>query len=108
MDITPIITAVIGLLGAVVTAVIIPWIKSKTDVNQQTIIKTVARCAVFAAQQLFSTAEADKKKEYALSYIQEALCSRGIELSLNECSVAIEAELKEIKTALTGDWGRKE
>lgn len=97
-DITPIITAVIGLLGTVITVVAIPWIKSKTTAQQQAIISAVAKTAVYAAQQLLSSNEA--KKTYAIEYVSKALTDRNINISLDEVSAAIEAALKEIKTGL--------
>ena len=102
MDITPILTAVIGLLGTVITIVIIPWIKSKTTENEQAIISSIARTAVYAAQQMLIS-NADKKK-YAIEYISKALESRNISITLDEVSAAIEAEIKGIKTNLTGEW----
>lgn len=104
VNITEIIVALIGVLGTVITAFVIPWIRSKTDANQQKILSTAARTAVYAAQQIFNSAEADEKKEYAIKYITDVLAHYNMAITINEISVAIEAALKEIKTEIGSEW----
>lgn len=103
-DITPIVSAVIVLLSAIITSVIVPWIKSKTTAEQQKTIRTIAETGVFAAQKLY--ADNTAKKSYALDYMKEALNTRGLSLSYNEMSTQIEAALKDIKLSLSedADW----
>ena len=48
-DITPIVQAVLTLIGVIITAVIVPWIKSKTNEQQQEEIKQWVKIAVAAA-----------------------------------------------------------
>ena len=98
-DITSIVTAVIGLLGAVITVVVLPLIKAKTGVQEQVIISSVARTAVFAAQQILS--DNAQKKAYAINYVGEFLEKRNIKLSINEISTAVESALKEIKAEIS-------
>lgn len=95
MEITQIVTAVIALLGAVITSVILPLIKAKTTAKEQEIIKTVARTAVCAAQQIL--VDNSQKKAYAINYVGELLAKKNIKLSVNEISASVEAALKEIK-----------
>lgn len=98
-DITSIIMAVIGLLGTIITVAVIPWIRSKTTANQQAIISSIAKTAVYAAQQMISSN--DDKKSYAVEYVSKALTDTNISITLDEVSAAIEAALKEIKTELS-------
>ena len=104
IDITQIVVAVIGVLSAVLTAFVIPYIKSKTTINQQTNIEAFARAAVLAAQQIFGTEENQKKKDYAVQYITEQLKKYGITLDADAISTVIEAALKSIKLETNGQW----
>ena len=104
IDITEIVVAVIGLLSAVVTAFVVPYIKSKTTINQQINIETFARAAVLAAQQIYGIEENQKKKEYAVQYITEQLKKHGITLDADAISTVIEAALKSIKLEANGQW----
>ena len=104
IDITQIVVAVIGLLSAVLTAFIVPWIKSKTSISQQSIIETLARSAVCAAQQIFGTDEGQQKKEYAVHRVEEALKAYGIKIDADRISEAIEAALKAVKLESNGEW----
>ena len=97
IDITQIVIAVIGLVSAVITSVIVPLVKAKTTANQQVIIASLSRTAVLAAQQLYGAEEGQKKKEYASAYVEQLMKKHGITLSSVEVSTAVEAALKEIK-----------
>ena len=52
-DITPIIEAVFALLAAIITAVVIPYIKNRTTAQQQAEINAWVRIAVTAAEQVY-------------------------------------------------------
>ena len=97
IDITQIVMAVIGLVSAVITSVIVPLVKAKTSAHQQVIIESLSRTAVLAAQQIYGAEEGQKKKEYASEYVSRFMKKHGITLSSEEVSAAIEAALKEIK-----------
>ena len=97
IDITQIVIAIIGLMSAVLTSVIVPLVKAKTTANQQIIISSFARTAVLAAQQLYSSDEGQKKKEYAQEHVSKLLEKYGVSLGAAEVSAAVEAALKEIK-----------
>ena len=102
IDITQIVVAVIGVLSAILTAFVVPWIKSKTTTNQQEIITILARTAVLAAQQIYDNNGA--KKAYAENYITEQLKKYGLSLDERAISAAIEAALKAIKLETNGQW----
>ena len=53
IDITTIINAVIALIGAIVTYKVVPWIKTKTTVEQQKLLEATVKTLVFAAEQLY-------------------------------------------------------
>lgn len=97
-DITPIVTAVIGLLGTVITVTVLPFVRAKTTAKEQEIISAVAKTAVFAAQQILS--DNAQKKSYAINYVGEILGKKNIKLSLKEISTSVESALKEIKSEI--------
>lgn len=69
IDITPIIVAVIGLLGTIITAFLIPYLKTKLTATQFTYLDGVVKTAVYAAEILFAGSGRGKEKlEYVLEY----------------------------------------
>ena len=97
IDITQIVIALIGLMSAVITSVIVPLVKAKTSANQQVIIASLSRTAVLAAQQMYDSDEGQKKKEYAVSYVAQLMKKHGVTLSSEEVGAAVEAAVKELK-----------
>lgn len=103
IDMTQVFLGVLGLITVIISSVIVPWIKSKTTVQQQDMIRTWATVAVYAAQQLF--VNSDEKKEYALQYVSKMLEKYNIKLTANEVSTYIEGALKDIKISIgEADW----
>ena len=67
IDLTSIANAVIALIAAIITAFVIPWIRSKTTATQFEKIKMWVTVAVEAAEQLYtgSGRGAESRKESA-------------------------------------------
>lgn len=94
-DITVVINAVIALIAAVVSTFLIPWIKSKTTIQQREQLVSWAKIAVAAAEQMFKGyGRGDEKKQYVLDFLSQ----NGF--SVNEASVnaAIEAAVKQLNS----------
>lgn len=91
VNITPIINAVLALIAALITAFVIPWIKSKTTAQQREKMMTIVRLAVEAAEQLFDKDAGEAKKQYVVRYLAE----QGYEIdeSLNNTIEALVLEL---------------
>lgn len=63
MNITPIIEAAFALIAAIITAVVVPYIRSKTTDTQQAELMALVRIAVTAAEQLYiGTGKGAEKK----------------------------------------------
>ena len=101
IDLTPLTIVIIDICAFMITAYLIPWIKSKTSLKQQEIISEVSTIAVFAAQQLFKPEELDAKKNYALERVEAELKRYKIKLSTDEINTYIEGALKSIKTSIS-------
>lgn len=93
-DITSIAEALLALVGAVITCIVIPYIRSKTTREQQEQINAWVKIAVTAAEQLYVGSDrGQEKKEYVLQWLQ----SHGITLDSTELNVLIEAAVYELK-----------
>lgn len=93
INLTEIIVALIGLLGLIITGVLVPYIRSKTTAEQRENIYTIVLLAVQAAEQIFfKPGEGEKKKQFVIDY----LSSRGIKLTIEDLNILIEAAVKEL------------
>lgn len=91
--ITQVGTIVIAIVGAVVTYVLIPYIKSKTTKDQQDNIKTWVNIAVQAAEQLMDgPGMGENKKLFVLNFLR----NKGITLSENQLDILIESAVYQI------------
>ena len=86
INLTPIIQALIGLLAAVVTYRLVPWIKAKTTNEQQAYIRALVKAGVYAAEQVYSTAGMGREK---MEYVRKYLLSRGFEVNVTEIEAAV-------------------
>ncbi len=98
---TDIIVALIGLIGTIITAVLIPYIRSKTTKEKYDNIYTWVSIAVSAAEQIFKDVQkAGKlKKEYVLAFLNQ----KGFNINEDELDAMIEAavlELNKLKEAI--------
>lgn len=92
IDLTPIIQAIIALIGAIVTYKVIPWIQAKTTNEQQALMRATIKTAVFAAEQMYAAGEGEQKLEFVINLLKK----RGFTAD----RVEIEAAVKENYAAL--------
>ncbi len=96
MDITPVLNAVIALAAAVVTAFVIPWIKSKTTAAQREEINSWVKIAVTAAEQIYLGAGKGKeKKEYVLKFLEE----KNLKIDEESVDLMIESAVRNMNAA---------
>ena len=102
-DATQIILAVIALISAVLTGFVIPWLKSKININNGTVtgnqamlIKLAIQTAVKAAEQIYNSDEGKEKKAYVVAL----LAGQGIDVDLPSIDAAIEAAVLELHNQL--------
>lgn len=92
-DITVIIEAVFALLAAVITAIVIPYIKSKTTTSQQAEINVWVKIAVTAAEQIYTgSGRGAEKKAYVLNWLRE----HGITVDAEKLDALIEAAVYDL------------
>lgn len=93
-NITIIIEAAFALIAAVITAIVIPYIKSKTTAQQQAEINAWVKIAVSAAEQIYNgSGRGEEKKAYVLNWLAE----HGITLDEARIDALIEAAVYELK-----------
>ena len=95
IDITPVINACIALVAALITAFLIPWIKTKVGNEKLAKLLTLVKIGVGAAEQIYDAEHGKEKKEYVLKY----LADRGYKLD-DSIENAIEAAVLELHNAL--------
>lgn len=96
-DITAIIEAVFALIGAVITAVVIPYIRSRTTAQQRAEINAWVRIAVSAAEQLYKGSGRGAEKK---AYVLEWLNAHGITVDENRLDALIEAAVYELNSGV--------
>ena len=85
IDLTPIIEAIIALLAAIVTYKVIPWIKAKTNNEQQTAIRATIKTLVFAAEQIYGAGNGYEK----MNYVKDKLREKGYVIDVDEIEAAV-------------------
>lgn len=96
-DATPIVEAVFALIAVIVTALVIPYIKSKTTAQQQAEINAWVKIAVSAAEQIFSgSGRGTEKKAYVLNWLKQ----RGITVDEAKLDAMIESAVYELKSGV--------
>ena len=98
MDYTQIISAVIALISALVSAFLIPWLKTKIDANKLQTIKTYVEIGVKAAEQLYAATDGEEKKAYVINFLAE----HGIRFDVSTIDQLIEAAVLQLPHELYG------
>jgi len=103
IDFTPIVEAVLVLLGTIITTLVIPFIRKKTSVATREEIVGWCRIAVAAAEQLYQgQGRGEEKKKYVLAW----LTNHGVDLNDTRIEAMVEAAVYELTSgALLLDIG---
>lgn len=95
IDITTAINTAIALVAALVSAFLIPWIRSKTTVEQRKELVAWAKIGVAAAEQIYNgQGRGEEKKQYVLDFLK----SKGFKVNEESINAAIEAAVKQLNT----------
>ena len=93
IDITTVLEAVATLAVVIITTFVVPYIKSKTTLEQQTQINAWVKIAVSAAEQGYEgPGKGDLKKAYVLTW----LAGHGIAIDEDKLDAMIEAAVYEL------------
>lgn len=92
-DLTPIVSALISILLALITTFLIPYIKTKIGEQKFNEIKDWVRIAVSAAEMIYTgPGRGAEKKEYVIQYLN----SKGYSLDVDSINNLIEAAVLEL------------
>lgn len=95
-DITTIVEAVAALIAAIITAFVVPYIKSRTT-NQQQQINAWVRIAVTAAEQIYAgSGRGEEKKAYVIDWLRK----HGVTVDESKLDALIEAAVFELNKGL--------
>lgn len=93
-----IISAMITIMCALVTAFVIPYIKSKVSAERLAQLDYFATKAVRCAEQLYTPEEWKEKKQYVMNYLATVLNeSLDIRITYDEMNAIVEGIVNEIK-----------
>ena len=96
-DITTIVEAVTALIAAIITAFVVPYIKSRTTTNQQQQINAWVRIAVTAAEQIYAgSGRGEEKKAYVIDWLRK----HGVTVDESKLDALIEAAVFELNKGL--------
>ena len=95
IDITAIVNAVVALIAAVITAFVIPWIKSKTTAQQREELVAWTKIVVSAAEQMY---KGDQRGAEKKQYVLDFLAKNGFSVDEEAVNAAIEAAVKQLNS----------
>lgn len=88
-----IVLGVVSILGAIITYMVVPFLKSKTSKEQRETIMFWVSVAVSAAEQIFNERGMGEEKK---KFVVEFLVEQGIKVNPDELDVLIESAVKEL------------
>jgi len=100
-DLTPVIVAIVTLFGALITAFVVPYIKSKTTASQQQMLTALVAVAVQAAEQIYGGGTGEQKKAYVLAWLNE----RGYTVDLDKLDAMVESAVYTLTGKSAADAG---
>jgi len=100
MDITPIISAFIAILGVLLTSLFVPWLKRRLSAERYNQLQTWVRTFVLAAEQIYGAGNGRAK----LEYVGNMLRAKGIEVDIDD----VEDEIRAMIEAAVRELGDKE
>ena len=94
VDLTQVVVAILTLIVSVVSAFLIPYLKTKIGAEKLDNIRFWVNIAVEAAEQIYAgSGRGKEKKEYVLKFLQ----SKGFTLNAEEIENIIEAAVLNLK-----------
>lgn len=96
IDLTTVLEAVIALAVAIITAFVLPWLRSKTTAQDREELLKWVDIAVAAAQQLYHNLDGADRWDYALALLEE----RGYDVDERAVQDAVEAAVLKLHQGL--------
>jgi len=100
--ISKITECVLTVIALIVSAYVIPWLKTKIKSDKLEQLKIFCEQAVRSAEQLYSPEEWKLKKQYVLSLVNEKMEKLGLGLNEAEVDAVIEGIVNYVKHNTNG------
>ena len=94
IDLTPIVNALITLLGLLLTTFLIPWIRVKVSAEKLEQVKKWTSVGVKAAEMIYRESGMGEAKK---KYVRKFLESKGYKLDIDTVDALIEATVREMQ-----------
>lgn len=94
IDLTPILNALIALLGLLLTTFLIPWIRTKISNEKLEEVKKWTAVGVKAAEMIYKESGMGNIKK---AYVRRFLESKGYKLDIDTVDALIEATVREMQ-----------
>ena len=101
MEITNVLTALVALLMAALSAFVIPWLRREMEAEDLDDLLVWVEIAVAAAQQLYHSCDGEKRLQHALG----VLADKGFDVNDKAVRSAVEAEVLKLHQQLEGTDG---
>ena len=95
--ITKITESVLTVVVILVSAYVIPWLKTKIKSDKLDQLKIFCEQAVRSAEQMFLPEQSEEKKQYVLNLINEQVAKLGLGLDEAEVNAIIEGIVNYVK-----------
>lgn len=93
-----IVSAIITIITALITAYVIPWLKTRINNNQLEQLQKYIELAVRCAEQIYTPDQWIEKKEFVLNYITETVNDKfSLTLDYVDIDLMIEGIVNEVK-----------
>lgn len=97
IDVTQVIVALIGLIGVLLSTVLIPYLRQKTTKEKWENAMFWVKLAVQSAEQIYN---AQGMGEIKKEYVEKFLAEHNIKLDPEQVDVAIEAAVLQLQEAI--------
>lgn len=87
----------IMIISALVARYLIPWLKTRVDMDKVKQVSDWSKEAVHAAQQLMNDKTGEERKQFVLNSVQAFMLEKGIEITDEQLEILIEAAVKQMK-----------
>lgn len=95
--ITEVTKAVITVVLVILSAYVVPWVKSRIGEEKYETILDFAEIVVRSAEKMFTVDEWAQKKAYAVNMVQNKAKELGIDINEKEINAIIEGAVQAVK-----------
>lgn len=103
IDLTPLLQAVLGLISALITAYLIPWIKSHTDANKRNFVLQLVETAVLWVEQVYWEETGEEKFRLAKERAEKELAEHNLKVDADTLTAMIEEQVIKIHSELKAE-----